>query len=76
VLAESALLCVLAAMVGLSLAAMIFPVTRPLIGFQILMPLSVFSVGAAAAIGLALLSGLPPALRVYRLAVVDALAER
>jgi putative ABC transport system permease protein len=76
VLAESALLCVLAAMVGLGLAALIFPVTRALIGFQILMPLSVFGVGAAAAIGLALLSGLPPALRVNRLAVVDALAGR
>ena len=76
VLAESALLCVLAAMVGLGLAAMIFPVTRALIGFQILMPLSIFGVGAAAAIVLALLSGLPPALRVNRLAVVDALAGR
>jgi putative ABC transport system permease protein len=76
VLAESILLCVLAALVGLGLAAMIFPVTRALIGFQILMPLSVFGVGAVAAIALALLSGLPPALRANRLAVVDALAGR
>jgi putative ABC transport system permease protein len=76
VLAESIFLCVLAALLGLVLAAMIFPVTRALIGFQILMPLSVFGVGAVAAIALALLSGLPPALRVNRLAVVDALAGR
>lgn len=76
VLAESVLLCVLAALVGLGLAAMIFPVTRSLIGFQILMPLSVFGIGAGAAIALALLSGLPPALRANRLAVVDALAGR
>jgi len=76
VLAESILLCVLAALVGLGLAAMIFPVTRALIGFQILMPLSVFGIGAVAAIGLALLSGLPPAWRAHRLAVVDALAGR
>ena len=76
VLVESALLCVLAALMGLGLAALIFPVTRALIGFQILMPLSVFGVGTVAAIALALLSGLPPALRANRLAVVDALAGR
>jgi putative ABC transport system permease protein len=76
VLAESAILCVLAALLGLALAAMIFPVTRALIGFQILMPLSVFGIGAVAAIVLALLSGLPPAVRANRLAVVDALAGR
>jgi putative ABC transport system permease protein len=76
VLAESILLCVLAALAGLGLAAMIFPVTQALIGFQILMPASVFGIGAAAAIGLALLSGLPPAVRANRLAVVDALAGR
>jgi putative ABC transport system permease protein len=76
VLAESTLLCVVAALAGLGLAALIFPATRTLIGFQILMPLSVFGIGAIAAIALALLSGLPPALRANRLAVVDALAGR
>jgi putative ABC transport system permease protein len=76
VLTESILLCVIAALVGLGLAAMIFPVTRALIGFQILMPLSVFGIGAVAATALALLSGLPPALRAHRLPVVDALAGR
>ena len=76
VLAESALLCLFAAFLGLGLAALIFPIARYIVGGQVLLPAAVFMTGAAAALLLALLSGLPPAWRANRLTVVDALAGR
>jgi putative ABC transport system permease protein len=76
VLAESILLCVFAAFIGLGLAALIFPAARTFVGGDVSLPLSVLGTGAVAAILLALISGLPPALRANRLAVVDALAGR
>jgi len=76
VLAESALLCLFAAMLGLGLAAMIFPAARAIVGGQVLLPATVLATGAGAALLLALLSGLPPAWRAHRLTVVDALAGR
>ena len=76
VLAESILLCVIAAFIGLGLAALIFPGIRSFVGGNVVMPASVLITGAIAAILLALISGLPPAWRANRLAVVDALAGR
>ncbi len=76
VLAESILLCVIAALIGLGLAALVFPGMRSFVGGQVTLPLGVLGTGAIAAILLALVSGLPPALRANRLAVVDALAGR
>ena len=75
ILAESLTFCLVSAAIGLGLAAMLFPVARALIGFNIQAgPLML--VGFALAVGLALISGLPPAIRAMRLQVVDALAGR
>jgi putative ABC transport system permease protein len=76
VLAESTLLCVIAAFIGLGLAALAFPGIGKVVGGTVTLPLGVLGTGAIAAIGLALISGLPPAWRANRLAVVDALAGR
>jgi putative ABC transport system permease protein len=76
VLAESALLCLIAALVGLGLAAAIFPVAGSFIGATLLMPMGAVVAGIVAALLLALVSGGPPAWRASRLAVVDALAGR
>jgi putative ABC transport system permease protein len=76
VLAESALLCMVAAVLGLAVAAAVFPVTESLgIGGGAL-PASVIALGLAIAGVLALVSGLPPARRVQRMTIVDALAGR
>ena len=72
---ESLLLCVAAAMLGLLLATVLFPLGAAFIGFPI-EPQGVFLRGLLLAVGLALLSGLPPAWRAMRLSVVDALAGR
>ena len=75
ILAESLTFCLVSAAIGLGLAAMLFPVARQLIGFNVQAgPLML--VGFALAIALALISGLPPAIRAMRLQVVDALAGR
>ena len=76
VLAESILLCVIAAFIGLGLAALIFPGVRSFVGGDVTLPVSVLGTGAIAASLLALISGLPPAWRANRLTVVDALAGR
>jgi putative ABC transport system permease protein len=76
VLAESILLCVIAAFIGLGLAALIFPGIRSFVGGNVVLPASVLVTGGIAAVLLALISGLPPAWRANRLAVVDALAGR
>jgi putative ABC transport system permease protein len=76
VLIESALLCVLAASLGLAAAAAVFPITAALgIGGSAL-PLKVVVAGLALAVILALASGLPPAWRAQRLVIVDTLAGR
>jgi putative ABC transport system permease protein len=76
VLAESILLCVIAAFIGLGIAALLFPGLRAVVPGTVVLPMSVLGTGALAAILLALISGLPPAWRANRLAVVDALAGR
>jgi putative ABC transport system permease protein len=75
ILSESLIFCVVSAAVGLGLAALLFPVARQTIGFNVQAgPLMLAGFGLA--IALALISGLPPAVRAMRLEVVDALAGR
>jgi putative ABC transport system permease protein len=76
VLIESLLLCVLAATLGLAAAAAIFPVTAALGIAGSSLPLKVVAFGLAVSVALALVSGLPPAMRAQRLVIVDALAGR
>jgi putative ABC transport system permease protein len=75
VLAESLALCIAAALIGLALAELAFPFLKQLIGTANL-PGSVILLGLAVAVLLALITGLPPALRARRLNIVDALAGR
>jgi putative ABC transport system permease protein len=76
VLAESTLMCVVAASVGLIAAAAVFPATAALGIAGTALPARVLVAGAMLAVGLALISGLPPAWRARQLSVVDALAAR
>jgi putative ABC transport system permease protein len=75
VLAESLLLCLFAAAIGLALASMMFPALKAFMG-EVTLPGSVLAMGALVATLLALITGLPPALRAKRLNIVDALAGR
>lgn len=75
VLVEAFLLCVFAALIGLGIATLIFPSLKALIG-DLPMPLIVIMMGVGMALVLALVSGLPPAIRAQRLKIVDALAGR
>ena len=76
VLIESALMCVLAASLGLAAAAAVFPITAALGIGGTALPFKVAALGLAIAVALALVSGLPPAWRAQRLLIVDALAGR
>lgn len=76
VLAESLALCLLAALAGIGLAAILLPgIAAQLPGFSglVLKP-SAFAGAMALAVLLALIVGLPPALRAMRLQIIDALA--
>jgi len=75
VLAESLLLCLIAAALGLLLADLIFPALKNTIG-TVSLPREVLLTGAAVAVLLALATGGLPALRARRLVIVDALAGR
>lgn len=77
VVAEAALVCVTAALIGLGLAATVFPAVFDSLGIAAL-PLEsrVIVNGVAVAFALALASALPPAWRAQRLKIVDALAGR
>jgi putative ABC transport system permease protein len=77
VLVEALLLCLFAAAVGLLFASSVFrsPQLRTVFG-NMSMPAIVVTGGALIAVGLALISGLPPALRAKRLNIVEALAVR
>ena len=76
VLAESLLLCVIAAAIGLGLSYAVLPIIKG--GFLQGLELSPGALipGFAAAVLLALIVGLPPALRAKRLNIVDALADK
>jgi putative ABC transport system permease protein len=74
VLIESLLLCIFAATVGLALSSVGVKMV-PILGPSRLLPIVAIS-GLGIAVLLALVSGLPPALRAQRLNIVDALAGR
>jgi putative ABC transport system permease protein len=79
VVAESALLCLLAAAAGLLVSKLIIPIARgPLSDFLLLlqMPWTASLRGLGLALIVALISSLLPALRVKQLNVVDALLKR
>jgi putative ABC transport system permease protein len=75
ILAEALVLCIIAALIGLGVAAGIFPALKSIIGAAHL-PVSVVVLGCAVAVLLALITGLPPAWRTTRLNIIDALADR
>lgn len=75
VLTEAFMLCIFAALLGLLCAAMVFPMLRAIMG-DLPMPAIVIAMGVGIAVLLALVSGLPPAVRAQRLNIVDALAGR
>jgi putative ABC transport system permease protein len=77
VLVEALMLCLFASAVGLFFASSMFKVPQMKAIFGALgMPTIVLVGGALIAIGLAIVSGLPPALRAKRLNIVEALAVR
>ncbi len=75
VLSETVLLCLIAAALGMTLAALIFPSLKNFVGTPTISN-SVIVAGFVSAVLLALITGLPPALRAQRLNIVDALAGR
>lgn len=77
VVAESALLCLTSAAVGLGVAALIFPQMFDAMGVAPLpLEASTLATGAAIAAAFAILSALLPVWRAQRLKLVDALAGR
>ena len=75
VLAESLLLCMLAAVIGLALSYATLPIIKiALQGIELSPKALVPGLGVAAL--LALIVGLPPAVRAMRLNIVDALADK
>ena len=76
VIGESLLLCLFAAVIGLGLSYLLLPIVGQ--GLQLGMDLAPSSLipGIAVAVLLALIVGLPPALRAMRLNIVDALADK
>src|ERR1700722_6674497 len=74
ILIESLLLCIFAAGVGLALSSVLGKLI-PILGPSRLLPIVVIS-GLGIAVVVAIVSGLPPALRAQRLNIVDALAGR
>ncbi len=75
VMLESIALCVFASLLGLLFARGAFGMMGALFG-RLSLPLIVVETGVAIALILALVSGLPPAIRAKRLNIVDALAGR
>jgi putative ABC transport system permease protein len=75
ILAESLMLCLFAAAIGLGLANLTFPVVKAAVGLDVSAgPLLLLGFVIAAA--LAIVAGLPPAWRGMRISIVDALAGR
>ncbi len=75
VLIESLMLCLFAAVVGLILSAGAIKIVGSVLGPATLLPIVVIF-GLVIAVALAIVSGLPPAMRAQRLNIVDALAGR
>src|SRR5208282_959628 len=74
VLAESLLLCVIGAVIGLALSYAALPIIKQGLQGVELDPKALLP-GIGAAVLLALIVGLPPALRAMKLSIVDALAD-
>jgi putative ABC transport system permease protein len=75
ILTEALVLCMVSAGIGLGVAWLTFPLIKLTIGLEVRAG-SVLLIGFALAALLALISGLPPAVRGMRLSIVDALAGR
>lgn len=75
ILAETLILCALAATVGLAASRLLYPIVVKTIGFR-LEAGPIFGVGFAVAAVLALVTGAIPAWRASRLSIVDGLAGR
>jgi putative ABC transport system permease protein len=74
-LAETLIFCLFCAGIGLGLAELAFPFIKQSIGFNAAAGPILFA-GLGFAVALAVICGLPPALRARRLQIVDALAGR
>jgi putative ABC transport system permease protein len=74
-LAETLVFCLFCAGIGLGLAELAFPLIRKSIGFQASAG-PILLAGLGFAVALAVISGVPPAIRAMRLQIVDALAGR
>lgn len=74
-LTETLVFCLFSAGIGLGLAALLFPVIKKAIGFDASAGPIVLA-GLGFAVALAIICGLPPAIRAMRLQIVDALAGR
>jgi putative ABC transport system permease protein len=75
VLAEAIIVCIVAAVIGLALATIVFPYAGKYVP-GLSMPWVVVEIGLLAAVGVALVSAAVPAVRAARLEIVDALAGR
>jgi putative ABC transport system permease protein len=75
VLTESAILCLIAAILGLLFSSVAIKGVGSVLGAGAIPPVVVVE-GLVVAMLLAVISGLPPALRAQRLNIIDALAER
>ena len=74
-LAETLVFCLFCAGIGLGLAELAFPLIKQSIGFEAAAGPILYA-GLGFAVALAIISGLPPAVRAMRLQIVDALAGR
>jgi putative ABC transport system permease protein len=74
-LAETLVFCLFCAGIGLGLAEIAFPLVKKAIGFEAAAG-PILLTGLGFAVVLALIAGLPPAIRAMRLQIVDALAGR
>lgn len=75
VMAETLVFCLFSAAIGMGIAQALFPLIRKTIGFEASAG-SIAVAGLGFAVLLALVAGLPPAIRAMRLQIVDALAGR
>lgn len=75
VMAETLVFCLFSAAIGLGIAQALFPLIRRAIGFEASAGMIAYT-GLGFAVALALIAGLPPAIRAMRLQIVDALAGR
>jgi putative ABC transport system permease protein len=75
VLAEAVTLCVVAATIGIVLAAWILPMARDAVRLEVRMPETIALVGIAIAAVVGIATAIGPAWRAQRLVVVQALAD-